>query len=86
MLNTKQQVKHTMKKNKKKQQRDPDIKFEQSVALLHTGSKERGVLWAGSIPVAILSFCQYMKKMALHKHVFCLVVAIRNTSEAVLRP
>ena len=29
--------------------------------LLPTGSEERGVLGVGSIPVAIVPYCQYMK-------------------------
>ena len=36
-----------------------------SKAILPTGSEERGVLGVGSIPVAILPSCQYMKTFAL---------------------
>ena len=36
-----------------------------SVCLLPTGSEERGVLGVGSIPVAILPSCQYLKCIAL---------------------
>ena len=36
-----------------------------SVILLPTGSEERGVLWVGSISVAILFSCQDMKTIAL---------------------
>ena len=55
---------------------------------LPTGSKERGVLGAGSVPVAILPSCQDMKTTALQlqKHEYSWVVKIRNISEAVLRP
>ena len=43
--------------------------------LLPTGSEERGVLWFGSIPVAILPSCQDMKTIALslHKHAYIVV-------------
>ena len=34
-----------------------------SYSLLQTGSEERGVLGAGSIPVAILPSCHYMKML-----------------------
>ena len=33
--------------------------------LLPTGSEEKGVLWAGSIPVAILLSCEEMKTIGL---------------------
>ena len=36
--------------------------------LLPTGSEEREVLGAGSIPVAILLSCQNMKSIALQLH------------------
>ena len=48
------------------------------------------VLGVGSIPVAILHSCQYMKINALHlqqyEYTCSWVVKIRTTSEAVLRP
>ena len=60
----------------------------ESINLLPTGSEEREVLVIGSIPVAILPSCHYMKTIALqsHKHEYSWVVKIRNTSEAVLGP
>ena len=36
-----------------------------SIYLLPAGSKERGVLGVGSIPFAILSSCQDVRKIAL---------------------
>ena len=53
---------------------------------LPTGSKEKKVLEVGSIPVAILPSCQYMKTIALylHKHQYSWVVKIGKASEAVL--
>ena len=56
--------------------------------ILPTGSEERGVLWVGSIPVAILPSCQDINTIALqlHKDVCNSVVNIRNTSAPVLRP
>ena len=56
--------------------------------LLPTGSEERVVFWAGSIPVAILPSCQDMKTIAfkVYKHKYSWVIKIRNTSEAVLWP
>ena len=58
------------------------------VNLLLTRSEERGVLGAGSIPVAILSSCQNVKTFALqlHKHKYSWVVKIiKEISEAKLR-
>ena len=37
-------------------------------SLVPTGSKERGVFGFGSIPFAILPFCQDMKSSALYLH------------------
>ena len=58
------------------------------ICLLTTGSEEKGVLEVGSIPVAILPSCQYMKTIALYLlyNEYSWLVKIRNTSEAVLRP
>ena len=55
--------------------------------LLPTGSEEKEVLGVGSIPVAILPSCQYMKNIALllHRSQYNCVVKIRNTSEAEAR-
>ena len=38
-----------------------------TITLLPTGSEERGVLWFGSVPVAIPPSCQNMKAIALYE-------------------
>ena len=59
---------------------------DNSMNLLPAGSEEREVLSVGSIHVAKLLSCQYMKNIAseLHTHGYGWVVEIRNTSEVVL--
>ena len=58
------------------------------MCLLPTGREEHGVLQTGSIHVAILPSCQSFTIVHLSAFncAFILVVKIRNTLEAVLRP
>ena len=50
------------------------------MVLLPSGSEERGVLGVGSIPVALLLFCQNMELIALyfHRYEYSWVVKIRT--------